>query len=102
MKATTKRFMKIMNDLFSAYVKDGKMDNYRIEENIFYISDKEDEEWVSQLFNVKTRTIVKVHEGDNVLDLLDKYKDVKDVYNKIKKACEDSGLVMVGSDVIKA
>ena len=37
MKATTKRFMKIMNDLFSAYVKDGKMDNYRIEENIFYI-----------------------------------------------------------------
>lgn len=82
---------------YCAFIKQLMMYKYPDETDI----GQEDEEWVSQLFNAKTRTIVKVHEGDNVLDLLDKYKDVKDVYNKIKKACEDSGLVMVGSDIVR-
>ena len=75
MKATTKRFMKIMNDLFSAYVKDGKMDNYRIEENIFYISDKEDATymWVAldgavHLFNsLNGATLSLGVSGDNIV-----------------------------------
>ena len=75
MKATTKRFMKIMNDLFSAYVKDGKMDNYRIEENIFYISDKEDATYmwaaldgVAHLFNSLNGTTLSLGvSGDNIV-----------------------------------
>ena len=75
MKATTKRFMKIMNDLFSAYVKDGKMDNYRIEENIFYISDKEDATymWAAldgavHLFNSLNGTTLSLDvSGDNIV-----------------------------------
>ena len=75
MKATTKRFMKIMNALFSAYVKDGKMDNYRIEENIFYISDKEDATymWAAldgavHLFNSLNGTTLSLGvSGDNIV-----------------------------------
>ena len=36
------------------------------------------------------------------LELLDRYKDVKDIWNKIKKACDDAGLKIVGSNVVKA
>lgn len=48
------------------------------------------------------RVVIEVHEGDNVLELLDKYKDVKDVWNKIKKVCDTAGLKIVGSSVVKA
>ena len=82
---------------YCAFIKQLMMYKYADEGNI----GQEDEEWVNQLFTTKTRTTVEVHEGDNVLDLLDKYKDVKNVYNKIKKACEDNGLVMIGADVVR-
>ena len=48
------------------------------------------------------RVVIEVHEGDNALELLDKYKDVKDVWNKIKKVCDAAGLKIVGSSVVKA
>ena len=51
---------------------------------------------------IKRGVTVEVHEGDNALELLDKYKDVKDIWNKIKKACNDAGLKIVGSNVVKA
>ena len=51
---------------------------------------------------IKRGTVIEVHEGDNALELLDKYKDVKDVWNKLKKACDDAGLKIVGSDIVKA
>ena len=51
---------------------------------------------------IKRGVIVEVHEGDNALELLDRYKDVKDIWNKIKKACDDAGLKIVGSNVVKA
>ena len=51
---------------------------------------------------IKRGTVIEVHEGDNALELLDKYKDVKDIWNKLKKACDDTGLKIVGSNVVKA
>lgn len=51
---------------------------------------------------IKRGTVIEVHEGDNALELLDKYKDVKDIWNKLKKACDDAGLKIVGSDIVKA
>lgn len=50
----------------------------------------------------KRGTQIIVQEGDNVLQLLDKYKDIKDVWNKLKKACDESGLKIVGSDIVRA
>lgn len=48
------------------------------------------------------KTTVEVHEGDNVLQLLDKYNGVKDIYNKLKKACDNEGLKIVGQDIVRA
>lgn len=48
------------------------------------------------------RQVIIVNEGDDVMVLLDKYKDVKDVYHKIQKACEAKGLKMVGASIVKA
>ena len=52
--------------------------------------------------NTATRQVIIVEEGDDVMVLLDKYKDVKDVYHKIQKACEAKGLKMVGASIVKA
>lgn len=60
-----------------------------------------DEEIVNNLFTTRCKTQVVVNEGDNVLELLDKYKDVKDIYQKIKKVCENTGLKIVGSDIVR-
>ena len=48
------------------------------------------------------KTIIEVHEGDNIIQLLDKYNSVKDIYKKLTKACDDAGLKIVGQDIIKA
>ena len=48
------------------------------------------------------KTIIEVHEGDNVIQLLDKYSSVKDIYKKLTKACDDAGLKIVGQDIVKA
>lgn len=47
------------------------------------------------------RVSIEVKEGDNVLELLDKYSNVKDAWCKIKDACEASGLQIVGSSIVK-
>lgn len=47
------------------------------------------------------KIVIAVHEGDNVLELLDKYNDVKDIYNRIKKAVDEAGLKIVGSSIVK-
>ena len=48
------------------------------------------------------KTIIEVHEGDNIIQLLDKYNSVKDIYKKLVKACDDAGLKIVGQDIVKA
>lgn len=50
----------------------------------------------------RARYTIEVNEGDNVLELLEKYKDVKDIYNKIKNAAEKKGLKIAGTSVVKA
>ena len=40
------------------------------------------------------RSPVEVHEGDSIQELLEKYDGVKDIYKKLKKACEKAGLRM--------
>lgn len=51
---------------------------------------------------IKRAVMIEVHEGDDTLQLLEKYDGVKDVYKKIKKACEDAGLKIEGSTIVKA
>ena len=40
------------------------------------------------------RSSIEVHEGDNILELLQKYADKKDIQRKLQTACEKVGLVM--------
>lgn len=51
---------------------------------------------------IKRGVQIEVHEGDNALELLNKYEGVKDLWNKIKKACDSAGLKIVGSSIVKA
>ena len=61
-----------------------------------------DEEFITNLFVARCNPIqIDVNEGDNVLELLDKYKDVKNIYQKIKEVCEKKGLVIKGSDIVR-
>lgn len=47
---------------------------------------------LTTLGNERTVYKVKVQEGDSIMDLLQKYQDVKDIMSKITKACERNGL----------
>ena len=51
---------------------------------------------------IKRAVVIEVHEGDNVMELLEKYDGVKDIYKKLKKACEDAGLIIDGPTIVKA
>lgn len=54
-------------------------------------------EWYKSLIALsseRTLTKVVVCKGDKLMDLLNKYQDVKDPFGKIQKACADTGLVL--------
>lgn len=40
------------------------------------------------------KTSIEVHKGDSILALMQKYDGVKDLYAKLQKACESSGLTL--------
>lgn len=42
----------------------------------------------------KAKYTVEVHKGDSILELLEKYKEVKDIYNKIMSAVKEQGLTV--------
>lgn len=66
--------------------------------------DKDTQEWLEEYSSGTTggnKIVIDVHEGDNVLVLLDKYNNVKDVYNRIKKAVDEAGLKIEGSSIVK-
>lgn len=42
----------------------------------------------------KAKYTVEVHEGDSILELLDRYKDIKDIYNKLMAAAKEKGLTI--------
>lgn len=47
-------------------------------------------------------THIEVKEGDNLAELLEANKDVKDLYKKILKSCEKQGLKLDGLKIVKA
>ena len=57
---------------------------------------EEEQKWFTSMVTLtserKAKYTVEVHEGDNVMELIEKYKDVKDVYHKMMKAAEEAGL----------
>lgn len=48
------------------------------------------------------KQVLEVKAGDNVIELLDKYNNVKDVYHKLQDAWTAAGLKMVGQVLVKA
>lgn len=42
----------------------------------------------------KAKYTIEVHKGDSILELLEKYKEVKDIYNKIMGAVKEQGLTV--------
>lgn len=45
---------------------------------------------------------IEVKEGDNLIQLLEANKDVKNLYQKILKSCEKQGLKIDGVNIVKA
>lgn len=50
----------------------------------------------------KPKQVIVVKEGDDLVTLLDKYQTVKDLYKKILKKCEEQGLQLKGTKIVKA
>lgn len=61
---------------------------------------EESMEYITQHTNNKRCSVV-VSEGDDLLSLLEKYKDVKDVYGKIMKSCAEQNLKIEGNKIVK-
>lgn len=58
----------------------------------------EEQKWFTSMVTLtserKAKYTVEVHKGDSVLELLERYKEVKDIYGKIMKAVEEQGLTV--------
>ena len=66
--------------------------------------DQDTQTWLeeySQSSVTGNRIVIPVKEGDNVLDIMDKHQDVKDIWNRVKKAVSDAGLRIEGSVIVK-
>lgn len=61
---------------------------------------EENMEYIIQYTNNKRCNVV-VSEGDDLLSLLEKYKDVKDIYGKIMKSCSEQNLKIEGNKIVK-
>ena len=58
----------------------------------------EEQKWFTSMVTLtserKAKYTVEVHKGDSILELLEKYKEVKDIYNKIMSAVKEQGLTV--------
>ena len=56
----------------------------------------EEQKWFTSMVTLtserKAKYVIEVHEGDKVMELMEKYKESKDVYHKMMKAAEEAGL----------
>lgn len=56
----------------------------------------EEQKWFDSMVTLtserKAKYVIEVHEGDKVMELMEKHKEVKDVYHKMMKAAEEAGL----------
>lgn len=59
---------------------------------------EEAQKWFTSMVTLtserKAKYTVEVHKGDSILELLEKYKEVKDIYNKIMGAVKRQGLTV--------
>ena len=59
---------------------------------------EEEQKWFDSMVTLtserKAKYTVEVHKGDSILELLEKYKEVKDIYNKIMGAVKEQGLTV--------
>lgn len=57
---------------------------------------EEEQKWWDSMVTLtstrKAKYTIEVHEGDKVMELMEKYKEVKDVYHKMMKAADEAGL----------
>ena len=55
-----------------------------------------EQKWFNSLVTLtserKAKYVIEVHEGDKVMELMEKYKEVKDIYHKMMKAADEAGL----------
>ena len=88
-----------------------RKDNYKaaIQELVEHLDCKVEElDEVTQRFisvmlgDYKPKQIIVVKEGDDLVTLLDKYQTVKDLYKKILQKCEEQGLKLNGTKIVKA
>ena len=83
------RLWLVIRNLISLNDNDNDID--LDEENINYILQ----------YTTSRHNSVVVNEGDDLLSLLEKYKDVKDVYNKIMKSCTEQNLKIDGNKIVR-
>lgn len=57
---------------------------------------EEESKWYESMVTLtserKAKYTIEVHEGDRVMDLMQKYDSVKDVYKKMMRSAEEAGL----------
>lgn len=57
---------------------------------------EEEQKWFNSMVTLtrerKAKYTIEVHEGDNIMQLMQKYENVKDVYHKLMRAAEEKGL----------
>ena len=96
---STKRTQKFQRNTEIARMKVCRFFLESIPEDEIEVDDKM-AVWIGSMVTLTSERLkrqqpVEVHAGDKTLDLLQKYKDVKDPWGKIKKACESAGLKIV-------
>lgn len=83
------RQISAIEELLKNLVKDAKLS-------------EDTQDYISTLTEEYTPgTSIDVQEGDNLIELLEEYKDVKDLYKKILKQCEKKGLQIKGTEIVK-
>ena len=78
------RALRVIGSLISTFIEDDE-----------FTFDMEDE--MLQMLECKKgkKITFDIKPGDKLMDILEKYQDVKDVYNKVKKYAESHGMKLV-------
>lgn len=58
-------------------------------------------DYINSLTTEYSASTIDVQEGDSLIELLEEYKDVRDLYKKILKQCERKGLQIKGTEIVK-
>lgn len=58
-------------------------------------------DYINSLATGHSASTIDVQEGDSLIELLEEYKDVRDLYKKILKQCERKGLQIKGTEIVK-